>query len=536
MFFTLTDPPPTLRSKLLAYPGVSLLEAPPSGPSVFSLPANLAPVVGLELSPGPACETLSVETRALLRPYQLTTVEAALRRRSTYIAYEVGTGKTRTAAVIAKHSGRATLVVAPKSVRGSWQRELQRLGYLLSAEDPAWYACIGTKPDRSQARNAARNATWIFCNYEILHAWAPHLYDLVDTVVFDEATAIKGKNARRTKAATIAAMSARRVLMLSGTPILNRPNELWAPLHVMEPHAWGTLGNFRARYCGLQYIDQHWKETQATNEDELKQRLDTIMVVETVESVKLQLPSIQHVQVPLDPTHDIQKLDGVAVATFVKYLAGGGSLGRASLERMNELRLVTSRMKVPSVVEFVAGLIENGCRPVVFSWYREIAASIAKALPSGRAIYVHGEQDAGIRESLLNVFINEPDTVDAVCATYKSIGMGIDGLQLASHTAVFVDYDWPPATLIQAAGRLYRDRQLHPVTCYHTTMNGTFDEILFRAVERKQTLINKLILSGKSEVDLNWATEAELQRDVLAYLADARELKDTNLFLDHGED
>lgn len=527
VFFTLADPPEDMRQRLLVYPGVHALdvELPPERQRRFRVPYNLAPVLGLPVERPPALDVIPEALAAQLRGYQRKAVELALRQPARYLAFDPGLGKSRAAAVIATLTGSRTLIVAPKTVAPSWKRELTRLG-LLQAESE-WYECESRSPDRRALREAVRAARWVFCNYDILLAHGGLIYDLIGTVIFDECTAIKTRGAQRSKASRQATAGAKRVLGLSGTPMPNRTQELWAPLDILEPHGWGSYFGFTHRYCGMEHNGFGWAATGVTNDDELRERLATIMSIETKESAGHEMPALSHHEFVVKPTGPLPKLDGVTMDNFIRFLSGGGSLGAATLERLNELRFAASALKVPAIVEHVASLISAGARPLVFTWYREIAVAITKGLAKlGFDVgYVHG----GLSDKARNM------TVDNFCAraiqhapgalvsTYGCLGLGVDGLQHASSTVVLADYDWKMMTLTQAIDRVFRDGQKLPVDVWHTTMEGTFDRVLLEALRRKESEIARVIRAD-GHVDDSWGDESALRRDAEAFLQDGREL------------
>ena len=167
-----------------------------------------------------------------LHPFQRAGVRYALERRRTFIADEQGLGKTVQAlATLESDDAFPAAVICPASMKLTWERETQH-----------WL------PDRTVAVLEGRtDATWtpeaesaeiVVLNYDILEA---HLDRLVardlNALVLDESHYVKNAGAQRTKAAlelAAALPDGALRLALTGTPVLNRPEELVAQLRVLD--------------------------------------------------------------------------------------------------------------------------------------------------------------------------------------------------------------------------------------------------------------------------------------------------------------
>lgn len=186
-------------------------------------------------------------------PFQLGGIEYALERSvdgGVLIADEMGLGKTITAlGAIAAKSAFPAVIVCPASLKENWRREAQR-----------WLPgrSIVTLKGRRSANLSLLNAHVYIINYDVLPSWVEALSaEAPRAIVFDESHYAKNGRAKRTKACRQLAKSARNqahghglVLLLTGTPVMNRPVELVSQLQIMgRLETFGGWKGFTTRYC-----------------------------------------------------------------------------------------------------------------------------------------------------------------------------------------------------------------------------------------------------------------------------------------------
>jgi SNF2 family DNA or RNA helicase len=202
-----------------------------------------------------------------LFPHQVEGIAFLLRRRRAILADDMGLGKTRQA-IIAMHvaePGGPYLVVCPASVKHNWQREIA------TALPNASVQIIAGKSD-----NTPLDAEWTIVNYDILSAHADRLADVQwRGIVFDEAHYIKNHQSQRSRQARtlVSAADDPVIYALTGTPLTNRPRDLF-PLLQLCGHALGrSFLSFAKRYCDARRNDYGWETDGASNLDELAVQL-----------------------------------------------------------------------------------------------------------------------------------------------------------------------------------------------------------------------------------------------------------------------
>src|SRR5579885_469700 len=186
-------------------------------------------------------------------------------------------GKTAQALRAGRALKTIALAVCPGFVKGVWAREAAKWW-----PEARVIVLEGIKPEK---KNALADVDWratkqaiVVCNYDILYAWAEHLQPLVKFVIFDEAHMLMSDRSRRTKAAQVVAHAAPYRVALSGTPMQNRPSDLWAVVDTISQGRFGKPFPYYLRYCGA-YQEQVtrektvWKFDRVSNPEELSARM-----------------------------------------------------------------------------------------------------------------------------------------------------------------------------------------------------------------------------------------------------------------------
>jgi SWI/SNF-related matrix-associated actin-dependent regulator 1 of chromatin subfamily A len=173
--------------------------------------------------------------------YQKAGISYALGRKSTLIADEMGLGKTIQAIGFINSSPdiRRVLVVCPASLKLNWRNELSR--WLTRSMTIAVY------PWSKNGYGLAKDGFIDIINYDMLKKLPDSAYDLV---IFDEAHYAKNPKAARTKLCQAIAKRAKHVLALTGTPILNKPIELFPILQMVNPETWDPPGFMKGKQLG----------------------------------------------------------------------------------------------------------------------------------------------------------------------------------------------------------------------------------------------------------------------------------------------
>lgn len=429
-----------------------------------------------------------------LRSYQREGVDFLFKHASegVLLADVMGLGKTRTCLVAVEKFGTPAVIVCPASVKRSWIAEGNRIGIDV-------FPLSGTKPDD----NANIEDGIVVINYDIVHAWLPLLIG-AKSVVFDEAHYLINERSRRSKACKELAHSCEFRIAATGTPLTNKPKDLWNIVDTISPNRFGKFFYYAKRFCDahqeaiqLQDGDEKlvWKWDGATNLDELSSRLKHFMIRRTKEDVQLQLPP------------QIRQTTEVDVAS--DSLAYEWSLKNSKAARI--ALSAAAQAKIPHAVEMAKEVLAEGGNVVVFCHEKVVVREMVAALAAAgieNVFSATGDQSVEKRQETAERA--QKTGCSVLVVTTHSMGVGINYLTYADH-AIFLELDYEPHWMLQAEGRLHRPGQMKTVHIRYLVAIGTIDEAIRDAVLTKMDVFAATFgavdkgfskaLRGKSEED-----------------------------------
>jgi SWI/SNF-related matrix-associated actin-dependent regulator 1 of chromatin subfamily A len=418
-----------------------------------------------------------------LHPFQRAGVRYALARRRTFIADEQGLGKTVQALATLESDGAfPAVVVCPASMKLTWERE--SLHWLPNRS----VAVLDGRADHGWTEDA-EDAEIVVLNYDILEA---HLERLAArhprAVVFDESHYVKNPRAARTKAALALAErlpeDALR-LALTGTPVLNRADELVAQLRVLgRLREFGSGARLTRRFRAAGSDDRlHWN---------LRARC---YVRRTKQQVLPQLPAKRHDTVPvlLSNEHEYRLAEHDVIAWLQTLPLDLGTidakvaaaLRAEQLVRLNNLRQLAATGKLPTALAWIDDFLASGEPLVVFAEHIAAQRAVLERFPD--AVHILGSDTTQRRQQAVDAFQRDDGPQLIVCAL-KAASQGIT-LTRASNVA-FLELDWTPARHDQAEDRLHRIGQDSAVTAWYLLAPDTIDETMAELLERKRSLID----------------------------------------------
>lgn len=410
-----------------------------------------------------------------LRSYQDAGVEFLSSGPARILADDMGLGKTaQTCGAIARvlFAGERVLVICPNSVRSVWVEELAKWLYP---------APVVFQPRGKFGGEIPAEASFVVVNYDILSEWADVLAAWSPkVVVFDEAHYLQNEKSKRSKAARTVSQDASFRWALTGTPMLNRPKDLWNLLDTLSPSSFGNFFSFGVRYCNAhqeQVTPEKvvWKFDGSSNEAELAARMKFYMLRRLKSEVAIELPP---------KTRQIVHVD--VQGRFDRLTTWNPTAARKALE-------VAADKKIPAALELVRGHLEQGAKVVVFTWRKAVAELVATTFQEEgyESTYVTGDVPPEKRVERAERTAAAPGAA-LLAATIDSFGVGTNKLTFAS-VAVFVELTWEPTDLLQAEARLHRSGQKNPVFIQYVIARGTNDEIVASVVVSKLDNFEKII-------------------------------------------
>jgi superfamily II DNA or RNA helicase len=451
-----------------------------------------------------------------LLPYQLDGIAFVAGAGRAILADEMGLGKTIQAVGVAELLAREVgikkvLVICPASLKSQWRGEIQRFSGR-SAE-------IVAGPASGRARAYAGDTFFTICNYEqvlkdILHIEKTRW----DLIVLDEGQRIKNWEAKTSR--VIKGLSSRFALVLSGTPLENRLDDLHSVVAFVDPHRLGPSFRFLHRH---QRRDEDGKLVGFKNLDDLRERLRPILLRRTRESVRLELPSrtVEIVRIP--PTGEQKALHDEHMRQV------GMILSKRYLTEMDLLRLrmalLMCRMsangtflvdkqppgystKLERLAEIFEQIASEPDRKVVlFSEWTTMLDLIEPMLKRNKLGYVRldGSVPQRKRQTLVADFQSNPKT-----RIFLTTNAGSSGLNLqAANTIVNVDLPWNPAVLEQRIARAHRMGQKRPVSVFVLVTEDTIEDNLLTTLSTKRDLAMAALDPDSAVADVDVRSQAD---------------------------
>ena len=448
-------------------------------------------------------EKVPDSVRSRLMDFQREGLEFAVRQGGrVLIGDEMGLGKTvqGLAAAAAFPEDRPCLVVCPSSLRSAWSQALQ--DWLGAREGERLQTVMATKD------GATFWGEYVVASYDFVAKHAERICGCLrpEFVILDESHYIKNHNAKRSKAAVELTRQARRAVLLTGTPALNRPIELYQQLRALHPKVFPHVKPYGERYCkgGFQF----GMYRGASNTKELHNLLHSgIMIRRLKKDVLTQLPPKQRqaIHLFLDPkarqilrelNSELKELGSVA--------QDGPRPDAAQREHqmlLNKLYLATADTKKSAVVEYLSVLLENEQKFIVFAHHKLMIEEIDAALRRKKVqfIRIDGSTPAQERGGRVKKFQEDGNVLVALL----SFGAAAEGLTLtAASTVVMAELVWKAGQLVQAEDRAHRVGQVSSVNIHYLLADGSVDDIVWRSVQNKLELVGRVLNGVEDNLEL----------------------------------
>lgn len=411
------------------------------------------------------------------------------------------------------------LIVCPSAVKLNWMAECEEwlkheyTFHLIQGRD-----CVVRTPGYYSIQ---------IVNYELLN----HLdfssceYDLV---IYDEGHKLRNDEAKQTLAASQICTSKR--LILTGTPIINRPKDVWQLLvlcgivHPDDFHAFGlkyckayqrpefkSQGRGKKRKTVRKLV---WDYDGASNLEELGQWLRHLCMIrrmktdvlkdlpaKTRQVITLENPGESDLLV-LDKLNglqaDLRNLENIGVQWMqpaenynaqVKKLTDDITL---AFEEVSLARHETALSKVPQAIAFIKDALDSSsAKIVVAAHHRDVIELIRKEFYAESVEFVGGMSDSS-KQAVVNDFRQEP-SCRLFFGQITAAGTGTDGLQRVCSHMICVESPWSSAERDQLEDRLCRIGQTLPVLIQYLTFDNTIDARVLKTVARKEKILEKAL-------------------------------------------
>lgn len=410
------------------------------------------------------------------------------------IADEMGLGKTaQSLAYLQLHPElRPAVVICPASLKLNWEKEIKMW---MSSEKV--HIISGTK------NLSLPNSSIFIINYDILSAWFDALKKLnPQVIVLDESHYLKNSIAKRTKAVMKLCKSAKHVIALSGTPIINRPIEFYNTLKIIEPGLFPSRWKFAHEFCGAKHNGFGWDFNGATNTAKLHELLtSTIMIRRKKEDVLKELPPKIHSIIPVEvDNYDQYKSAESDIIAWIRENEGKEKAEKAkqaeTLVAFEKLKQLAISGKIKQCINWVDNFLESDQKLIVFATHKRTIDLLMNEFGE-IAVKLDGSTPASQRQEVVDQFQNNPN-IKLFIGNVKAAGVGIN-LTAASNVC-FLELPWTPGETSQAADRCHRiGQEADSINIYYLIANNTIEEDIAEIISTKQETLSK-ILDGQ-EVD-----------------------------------
>ncbi|XP_007963032.3 DNA annealing helicase and endonuclease ZRANB3 isoform X2 [Chlorocebus sabaeus] len=474
-------------------------------PRVHNIKKSLTPQISCVTSESDKLlDFLPDRLRAKLLPFQKDGIIFALKRNGRcMVADEMGLGKTIQAIGIAYFYKEEwpLLIVVPSSLRYPWTEEIEKWIPELSPEE------INVIQNKTDVRRISTSKVTVL-GYGLLTADAETLIDALNNqnfkvVIVDESHYMKSRNATRSRILLPVVQKARRAILLTGTPALGRPEELFMQIEALFPQKFGRWTDYAKRYCNarIRYFGKRpqWDCRGASNLNELHQLLSDIMIRRLKTEVLTQLPPKVRQRIPFDLPSAAAKELNTSFEEWEKIIRTPNSGAMETVMGLiTHMFKQTAIAKAGAVKDYIKMMLQNdSLKFLVFAHHLSMLQACTEAVIENKTRYIRidGSVSSSERIHLVNQFQKDPDTRVAILSI-QAAGQGLT-FTAASHV-VFAELYWDPGHIKQAEDRAHRIGQCSSVNIHYLIANGTLDTLMWGMLNRKAQVTGST-LNGRKE-------------------------------------
>lgn len=384
---------------------------------------------------------------------------------------------------------KSVVIACPTSLSINWARELRKWLSrdlkiaIFTADSQDWESDIYVIP------------------YSLIDRYPRLAEKEFDLRIVDEAHFVKNPKSKRAKATY--AIKSRRKISITGTPIPNKPKEIFPILNDLDPEIWGNYFSFAKRYCKA-YRDRFgWNFDGASHLEELNTKLrSTLMIRRLKNEVVNEMPDKLRQVVEL-PSQGMEALIEQEIQAYksmqkswTKYAEEMDEYGgdANSLGELQKLRKKVALAKLPMILEYIDQLIdEQGNKLIVFAYHHEIIDAIKKKYEN-MSVVLTGKTPLEERQRAVDLFQTN-NNIKIFIGNIKAAGVGLT-LTASSHV-IFTEMDWVPANMVQAEDRAHRIGQKKSVFVQYFVLEGSLDARIAKVIDNKlkieDTVLNKVI-------------------------------------------
>lgn len=435
---------------------------------------------------------------------------------------EMGTGKTLQMIGLAVHNKWKLLVICPATLKENWLREVRKFAPHLTT-----YTCQGETPLAFDIVKLIKEPyDVVFINYDILASHIIHKketkredgtilkeetkrfpwVEALNMVGFDLAVADEGhyiKNVDSARSQAVRKIQISRFISMTGTPILNRPGELWPLLHIADPITFPAFETFKQQYT--------YDGKVVRNVEQLKQLLKPLMIRRLKKDVIKELPPINRLNSYFELSEKGRKLYDRVLSGIFDVLSTWSPNQAGSEKTITNMLVQIQRLKQVVAIDGIDGTAELATqifdaspsedepnKVLIFSQFKATTYAISRrlggealsfvTLSSGKEFVTSHYTE---QQKLIDQFQSDP-SIHFLCVTEKTAKEGHN--ITAAKAVIFNDLFWTPAGHQQAEGRAYgRISDLHTIDSYYRIGVNSISEKIMELLAAKLQLIEQVV-------------------------------------------
>lgn len=429
-----------------------------------------------------------------LRRYQVAGVNQIIKKFHcrALLADDMGLGKSLQAITVLRRVKYFPAVICvPAFLKYNWIQELEKFAPELDV-----FICSGQTPNLPK-----KHLFQIYViNYDILQYWVQEFLKIqVQFLVFDESHFLKNKSAKRTKSALKLSQRTSRVLLMTGTPIENKPVEIFFQISLINTGIFPSWLKFAKRYNSCHRTMFGWQMGKAKNTQELNNiLLTTCMIRRKKEDVLKELPPIIRQVIPVEINNREEYNE--AEADIIDWISKNTDLNVQKARkveaqiRLEKLKLISALGKLDQVAEWIMEESQNQ-KLVVFCHHKKVLAELNSRLKNH--ILFSAEVPTSERQGLVNLF-QEDEKKRVFLTTLKVGGTGLT--LTASHTTVFIQVGWSPSLQDQCEARVHRiGQKADSVNAIYFVAKDTVEEKIIGLIDGKRSDVRRVIDGEEAE-------------------------------------
>ena len=494
-----------------------------------------------------------------LANFQVEAVDFVLKNHGrALIADEMGLGKTRTAiaCAVAYQKDWPVLVICPSSARYNWQQELTALlvPKIIKSTD---IVVINNKSHALKCRKTDAPYSFTVISYNLLNSMEEKLKAIkFKVVIVDESHYMKNIKAKRTQSLLPMLTDAKRAILLSGTPALSRPFELFTQLHALNSERWPDPVQFAKRYCKgyrkgaeyrgasnaqelhiilraelmirrlkkdiltqlpkkIRYVvrvdirDENKRQDLRNIREQILERERTISAAKSWKKRRVSLTKLNYVDQEINDDNEIVNQD----ETYKKMIedAAQGAKERKSL--LMDLFTKSGEAKLPAILGHLENFLNDKLsgKILIFGHHRTVLDGICNFLVARKEEHVRidGKTSPVDRQVHVNHF-QSSNTCRVGVLGITAAGIAIT--LTAAATVFFAEVYWTPGSLVQAEDRSHRIGQTSTVKVYYFLADNTVDDIIWPLVRQKIKLLGEVV-EGEEKADMEVEKDEKMSED-----------------------